>query len=70
MSQGKKIAALLGLIVVALGALAFVLLRSGDGDANSNVADFAKSIDHTKSGSPSVPPERLQLGRSGARKGG
>jgi len=69
MSGSRKIALLVGVIVLALGVAAFGVLRSSDGDAQANVAEFAKSIDHSKSDSPSVPPDRLALGHAGPMKG-
>jgi hypothetical protein len=69
MSGPRKLALLVGVIVIALGIAAFGMLRSSDGDPSANVTEFAKSIDHTKSDTPSVPPDRLALGHSGPTKG-
>ena len=69
MSQPQKIGLLVCLIVVALGIAVFGMLHSSGGDAQASVAEFAKSIDHTKGDSPSVPADRLALGHSGPTKG-
>ena len=69
MSQGQKIGLLIGVIVVALGVAVFGMLRSSGGDAQASVTEFARSIDHTKSDTPSVPPDRLALGHAGPLKG-
>jgi len=57
--------------VVLLVAIAAALLFKGDGEGGgvnqAEIASFAKSIDHTKSATPSVPEERLRLGVSGKR---
>lgn len=69
MSQVQKIGLLVGVIVVALGLAVFGMLHSSGDDAQASVAEFAKSIDHTRSGTPSVPPDRLALGHAGPLKG-
>ena len=69
--MNKKTLLVAGVAVLAVSIAAFAILKStaGEGDAQSNVADFARSIDQTKADTPSVPPERLALGRSGPTKG-
>lgn len=59
-----------GATIVVLLLVALLVYRSfgaSEGNPQANVADFAKTIDHTNSSTPSVPPERLKLGVSGAR---
>lgn len=68
--MNKKTWLAIGLAVVAVAVCAFSFMKGGsEGNVQSNVAEFAKSIDQTKSDTPSVPPERLALGRSGPQKG-
>jgi hypothetical protein len=68
--MNKKTWLVVGAAVLAVAICAFSLMNSvGSEDVQSNVTEFAKSIDNTKANTPSVPPERLALGRSGPQKG-
>ncbi|CAN5432182.1 hypothetical protein BH11ARM2_BH11ARM2_09030 [soil metagenome] len=70
MDDRKKKLLAAGVALIALGIARFAVLKgsgSSDGDTQANVAQFAKSIDATKSNSPSVPAERLALGRMGGK---
>jgi|GEM_PF-2963833 len=59
-----------GLVAVVLlcGAIVFKTTAGSSGQDQSNVADFAKSIDHTKANTPSVSPEKLKLGFAGGKR--
>jgi len=69
----KKNWIVVGVVVVVVLIAGFVISKTlggeSQGETQSNVADFAKSIDHTKADTPSVSPEQLSLGRSGPTKG-
>jgi hypothetical protein len=69
--MNKKTWLMAGVAALAVVVAIVVALKStaSEGNVQSNVADFAKSIDQTKADTPSVPPERLALGRSGPMKG-
>lgn len=69
--MNKKTWILIGVAAVAVCLAAFAAKKSflSDGDTQSSVSEFAKSIDQTKANTPSVPQEQLALGRSGGMKG-
>ncbi len=70
--MNKKTWALIAVVAVLVLVAAVVAKKSltPGGDTQSNVADFAKSINHTNDNTPSVPPEELAKGRTGpARRG-
>ena len=69
--MNKKTWLMVGVAALAVVIAGVVVFKStaSEGNVQSNVADFAKSIDQTKANTPSVPPERLALGRSGPTKG-
>jgi hypothetical protein len=69
--MNKKTWAMLGiaLVAVAIGAVSIFKSTASEGNVQANVADIAKQLDNTKGNTPSVPPERLALGRSGPQKG-
>jgi hypothetical protein len=56
-------------LAVALAVVMIIKSTASDGVNQSNIANFAKSIDNTKGNTPSVPPERLALGRTGGKGG-
>jgi hypothetical protein len=73
MTNRNRLPLAIGAAAAALAVAGFVVWRSSqssDGDTQSNVAQFAKSIDGNKRDTPSVPPERLKLGVSGPRARG
>lgn len=65
--MNKKI--LLVVVAVVVLAVAVSLALRGSSDSGpvdqAEISNFAKSIDHTKSDTPSVPQERLNRGRTG-----
>ena len=66
----RKIWLTVGLVVVVI-VCAFVVFKStagSSGQDQANVADIAKSLDHTKANTPSVPPEKLKMGFAGGKR--
>jgi len=66
----KKKALIIFVAVAVLVAAVGLALRGGSDSGavdQAEISNFAKSIDHTKSDSPSVPKERLDRGITGRR---
>ena len=59
----------IALLAVVLAVVMIVRSTASNSVDQSNISQFAKSIDNTKGDTPSVPPERLALGRTGGKGG-
>jgi len=58
----------LAAVVIVCGLVVFKSLAGSSGQDQANVTEIAKSIDHTKANTPSVPPEKLRLGFTGGKR--